>query len=324
MPIDWNEVSRASSGGTEMMARALEGRADPALLDQVQIIPSRVRNPLAPDKHRVLWLHDCAEDPENDHLKDGGWRRFHRLVFVSNWSMQQYVAMYGIPWSKCVVLHNAIVPVPAHEKPPGPVRLVYTPTPHRGLNVLVAAFKELRKTVADVELEVFSSFNLYNWPERDKAFEPLYEELRTTPGVTYHGTASNEEVREALTRCHVFAYPSIWPETSCLCLIEAMSAGLVCVHPNLGALYETGAGLTFMYQFNEDLGRHAKVHHDALAAAVEKVRTGQTAEVGVQKSYCDLLYSWDLRTQEWDSLLRAVVGEPLQLDESPVFEYRVA
>jgi hypothetical protein len=76
--------------------------------------------------------------------------------------------------------------------------------------------------------------------------------FRQHPKIRYHGTQPNAAVREALTRAHVFAYPSVWPETSCLCLIEAMSAGLVCVHSNLGALFETAAHWTQIYPFHED------------------------------------------------------------------------
>ncbi len=328
LPIDWNEISMNSNGGTEQMCRQLEKRIDPQLLSEFQIVPSRVRNKLLNDKIRILWCHDVAEDPENNHLRNGGWQKFHRLVFVSNWQMQDYIRTFDIPWSHCMVIANAIEPFALHEKPSGPVRLIYTPTPHRGLNILTAAYKELRKIHGDdVELEVFSSFKLYNWEERDKDYQPLYDDLMATPGVTYHGTTSNEEVREALKRSHVFAYPSTWPETSCLCLIEAMSAGLVCVHPNLGALFETAGNWTFMYQYQDSPERHAAVHRDALDMAVRKVKGGEIHELEAQRTYANLIFSWDMRKMEWEGFLSSLlseIGDERAAHAGPDFHYEVA
>ena len=56
-------------GGTEMMKYGLVDRLDKNLLDQFNIICSRVRD-LDEDKHNILWLHDTWDDPERQHLKD--------------------------------------------------------------------------------------------------------------------------------------------------------------------------------------------------------------------------------------------------------------
>jgi len=43
--------------------------------------------------------------------------------------------------------------------------------------------------------------------------------------------------------------------------MEAMSAGLACVHPNNGALYETAAIWALMYQWHDDPHAHAAVFY---------------------------------------------------------------
>lgn len=324
--IDWNDISSKSRGGTEILCRELEKRIDPALLERFQIIPSRVRGPLDPTRVRVLYLHDLPGDPESDKaLGDGGWRKFHKIVCVSNWQMQAYGLRYEIPWDRMVVLHNCIVPIPEHEKPRDAIRLIYTSTPQRGLDLLHAVFCAIAEKTEDVHLEVFSSFELYGWDESDKQFADLFARLQEHPRITWHGARPNSEVREALQRSHVFAYPSTWTETSCLCLMEAMSAGLICVHPNNGALFETAANFTSMYQWRPDRNQHAMVFMAVLEAAIAQAREFSDATretLLAQANYTNVFYGWDGRAVQWDALLRSLADLPTALEEGPVFRYK--
>lgn len=225
MGFDVNEISKNSKGGTELMREGLEKRLDPSLIEDFQIIPSRVRE-LDETKIRVLWLHDLPGDPESDHLRNGGHDKFHQLVFVSNWQMQQYVAYYNIPWSKCIVIENAIVPIEREliDKPKDKIKIIYHTTPHRGLELVVPVFEKLYETHDNIELDVYSSFKIYGWEQRDTQYAELFERCEKHPKINYHGTVPNEEVRKAVGSAHIFAYPSIWVETSCISLMEAMSA----------------------------------------------------------------------------------------------------
>ena len=93
--MEVNELSKNAKGGTELMMERLHASVDKELLDQCQIIPSRVRD-LDESKIRILWQHDLPGDPESEHLKNGGHSRFHKIVFVSNWQMQAYINHYNI------------------------------------------------------------------------------------------------------------------------------------------------------------------------------------------------------------------------------------
>ena len=311
MPIAWNEYSEKSHGGTETMGRELEKRIAPDLLDRFQIIPSRVRE-LDAERIRILWLHNTAVDPEaRSALADGGWRRFHQLVFVSHHQMQSFIEQYAIPWERCVVMRNAIVPIAEHQKPGAPIRLIYTSTPQRGLEILAAVFWPLAERHQDIELEVFSSFKLYGWDDVDAQFQPLFDRLREHPRIKWHGARPNDEIRDAMRRCHIFSYPSIWLETSGIVLMEAMSGGLVCVHPNYGALAETAANLTMMYQWSADKNVHAGGFLRRLNEAVELLKAAPESvrpRLAFQRRYADEIYGWDQRTAEWEALLRSLVA----------------
>jgi UDP-glucose:(glucosyl)LPS alpha-1,2-glucosyltransferase len=315
-----------AKGGTEIMKTGLQKRLPPELLEKFQIYVSRVEEPFDETRLRIYWAHDLPGDPAADALKNNGWRNFHKLVFVSNWQMQAFINYYNIPWSKCVVLQNCITPIEDHEKPnDGTLRLAYWSTPHRGLNILVPVFDKLCEKYDNIELDVYSSFNLYGWAERDKQFEELFEQCRQHPKINYHGAIDNSELKQRLKNTHIMAYPSIWQETSCITLMEAMSAGLVSVHSNLGALYETSAGWSHMYQFHEDLNTHAHAFYQVLDGIIENYwDEGIQSRAQSARTYANVFYNWEFRKLQWEALLRSLLNEPLELpkDSGEMFVYR--
>jgi glycosyltransferase involved in cell wall biosynthesis len=330
--IEINDKSKNSSGGTELMLRRIyDGSIPRELLEQCQIVPTRVRE-LKPDKYRFYYVHDLPEDPEVQHLKDGGWSKFHRIVFVSNWQAQWFIETFQIPWSRTMVMQNAIEPVQKIPSEVGIINLIYHTTPHRGLAILLPVFAKLCEKYDNLHLDLFSSFKLYGWPERDEQFKQVFDFADNHPKITNHGVVSNERVREYLGAAHIFAYPSIWPETSCLALIEAMSAQLNCIHPNYGALYETGANWTTQYPWHEDPQEHAKIFYTVLDAVIPNIdHEGWMSRLQSQKVYTDAFYNWGLRAKQWEGLLSSVINskEPTEIRSAPqkedrLFQYKVA
>jgi len=298
-----------AKGGTELMNKALYERVDNDLLEQFYIIKSRVRW-TDPKKKNILWLHDTWDDPESQHLKDEESRkRFAKMVFVSNYQLATYNMGLGVPYRDSFILKNAIDPIPFKEKSKEQVRLIYHTTPHRGLNIAVAAVKELAKIHGDkIHFDVFSSFEAYGWKDRDKPFESLFEEIKEHPQMTYHGFQENDVVREALQNSHIFAYPSNWPETSCISAIEAMSAGCQIVCPNHAALPETTGNFAIMYQWSEDIQHHANIFANMLNAAIEHNFSDDIQrKLAFQKNWTDNFYNWDLRASEWTGFLQGML-----------------
>ena len=300
-----------ANGGTEMMRNQLYSRVDPDLLDKFQIICSRVRW-IDPKKPTILWCHDTWDDPESQHLKEEERRaRFEKFVFVSNYQLSTYNLALQVPYAQSFVMQNAIEPIELKDKNKDQIKLIYHTTPHRGLNVAVAAIMELAKNYGDkIHFDVFSSFEAYGWKDRDKEFEDLFNNIKEHPQMTYHGYQPNEKVREALQEAHIFAYPSIWPETSCIAAIEAMSAGCQVVCPNFAALPETTANFATMYQWSEDIQFHANVFANMLNAAIQNHYDENTQrKLLYQKNYTDNFYNWDLRANQWTGFLQGLSNQ---------------
>lgn len=311
--MEKNELNKNARGGTELMQERLHKTLPADLLDKFQIIPSRVRD-IDPDKIPILWLHDLPNDPESQHLKDPELRkRFKKIVAVSDWQMQMYNLVLGVPYGDSLVIKNAITPIDIKEKEfDGTVRIIYHTTPHRGLELLVPAFDALSKRYDNIELDVYSSFSIYGWEQRDEPYKDLFDRCRNHPKINYHGAVSNEEVREALKRSHIFAYPSIWPETSCLAVIEAMSAMNYIVCPNYAALPETTAGFGNMYQWSENMNEHVNRFAAVLDGTINDINANglDKGRLLFQKQYTDIVYNWEENiSKRWESLLRSLAEQ---------------
>jgi glycosyltransferase involved in cell wall biosynthesis len=296
-----------SQGGTEQMMAGLKKRVPADLLDKFNIICSRVRT-VDQSKKNILWLHDTWDDPESEHLeKEESRKRFTKLVFVSHYQQATYNIGRGVPHSDGVVLQNAIVPIPEHEKPTGNIRLIYHTTPHRGLDLLVPVVEKIAESVPGIHLDVFSSFKIYGWGKRDEDYAKLFQRIERHPNMTYHGFQPNDVVREALQRAHIYAYPCIWPETSCISVLEAMSAGCEVVCPSFAALPETCANFASMYPFVEDYNQHANIFYSVLMSVIRNYRSdGGANKRKYQKTYFDNFYSWDYRATQWTGFLKSL------------------
>ena len=296
-----------SKGGTEQMYEGLMSRLPSHLKDRFNIICSRVRE-VDPNKRNILWLHDTWDDPESEHLKNKkSLDRFEKLVFVSNYQQSTYNLGLNVPYDKGVVLQNAIVPIEAHTKPEGTINLIYHTTPHRGLELLVPTVEFLSDRGVDFHLDVYSSFNIYGWPTRDEPYKELFTRCSIHPKITYHGYKPNSVIREALKKAHVYAYPSIWPETSGISVIEAMSAGCNVITPTMAALPETCANFAIMYPWTEDHNRHVNRFAGLLAMIINEYRDpNNQSRLEFQKAYFNNFYNWDLRIAQWIDLLESL------------------
>jgi UDP-glucose:(glucosyl)LPS alpha-1,2-glucosyltransferase len=301
--LETNELSKTANGGTELMLRGLHQRLPADLLEKFQIIPSRVRN-LELTKKRVLWLHDLPEDPESARVGEEWFRnQFSAIVCVSDWQMQRYNLMKGLPYKESIVLMNAIEPIEVIEKPKDRINFIYHTTPHRGLEILVPVFANLAQQFPNIHLDVYSSFAAYGWHERDVPFKELFATIEAHPNMTYHGFQPNDVIRTALQKAHYFAYPNIWLETSCIALMEAMSAGCVCLHPNFGALPETGGGITRTYQYHEDLNDHARIFHSCIAALLHHKEHERQEYQEIFPMIANYRFNWSKRASQWRGVL---------------------
>lgn len=306
----YDEKNNTAHGGTEQMMQRLVSSLPKDLLDKFQIIPSRIRD-LDPSKKKILWCHDLANDVEVEKLRDPSFRKqFSKIVFVSNWQFYEYHRTLGIPFSEAIVIENGIEPIEIQKKEfDGTIKLIYHTTPHRGLELLVPVFEYFSEKYSNIELDVYSSFNLYGWGERDSQYKDIFARCKNHPRIRYHGAVSNDEIRQALTSSHVYAYPCIWQETSCISVIEAMSAMNLVLCPNYAALPETCSNFASMYQWDEDPNKHVNIFASNLQMIIDGINRFGLPEssLNFQKAYYDNKFNWENKKQKWEWLLNSLL-----------------
>lgn len=291
-------------GGTELQKEWLLSCLPKEILNRVQIIcrPEQLEE----DKIKVLWVQDMPRDLPFL-LDENNRKLFAKIVFVSSWQQTIFNLNASIPFSDSVVIKNAVMPIQQQGKDKDTIRLIYHPTPHRGLQILVPVFERLCEKYDNLHLDVFSSFKLYDREQLDIEYEYLYDKCRKHSNITYHGSQSNDTVRNYLAKSHIFAYPCIWRETSCMSAMEAMTARCLVVAPNYGALPETLANYNISYDWTEDISEHEKIFEKKLSEAIESIGSQETEKLlDSQKDYADTFYNKNTRINQWTEFLSTV------------------
>lgn len=288
-------MPRKPMGGTELMVAGLDRHLGPAL-DSVTVGVNCL--PMDKSKPIICWLHHDYNQPAVQWLRDdAAVQQVDTFVFVSHWQRERFQMIFHLPPERCHVLRNAIDWRQDVTSRTGR-KFVYTSTPFRGLDVLLAAW-ERADMPEDAELHLFTSMALYGLAEGP--YEALYDKARKMPGVFYHGLRPNHEVRDALADMDFLVYPATWEETSCLSVIEAMAAGCQVICPTYGALPETTAGFARTYPWIEDPKEHAR----HFARLLETAIPGTAA---MQVPFTRLMYAWDNRAIEWRKLIETLVA----------------
>jgi len=305
------EFQKRPMGGSEIAFYTLMDKLPQGWNNKFNLILSHC-NPkfLDPNKVNIIWQQlNCNEENIELMNSEEFMDSVDYFAWVSHWQYEKFRNKFNIPAYKSVILKNATHPVEFIERPrTGKLKLIYTSTPWRGLDVILNAFRILNRS--DIELTIYSSTKIYG-PDFEKIagnqFEWLFDIARNMPNVNYLGYAPNDEVRDAVKQSHIFAYPSTFEETSCISAIESLIAGCQVVTTNYGALPETcGDWATYVpYGPNRQVltNRYAL----ALNSAIDNYWNRATQEqLREQSNHYNKFWTWDARIPQWESFLSEI------------------
>ena len=291
-------------GGTEILRSNLEKRINPSEYG-INLLTHFITSADLQDGINILWNHQNVDQPSiqgltNPYLAN----QLDAIVFVSNWQLENFRRHIQLPLHKCYVIPNAIEPIAWKDKPREKIELIYTSTPWRGLDALLYLYEKMDRD--DVHLQIYSSTKIYGDAfdkENGPVFTELFDKAQQIKNVTYHGYATNEEVRQTVQDAHILSYPAIFEETSCLSVIEAASAGCQIVTSNLGALPETSCGFGMMTSMQESMDNFAQRYIPLLNNAIDNYWSRyDQGDYRAQAEFFNRQYSWENRIGAWKEL----------------------
>ena len=247
---------------------------------------------LREDGRNIVWVHLGEFEGDLSWLNDP---RVAYVIFVSHYQYHRFLERYNLDSKKCFVIQNAIDPIPMKRKSVDKIKLIFQSEPYRGLDILLQTLSLIKDD--RIELHVFGDLDTDTvdfWKEsmQDKIKKLCLEDDR----VILHGRVAHKDVLEFIGSCHIFAYPSTWRETSCLSLIEAMSAGCYCITNDLTVLPETGMGIIDIYEFTFDENEHIQRIKKKIESAINNL---WKFDPSIQIKITNNKYSWESISKKW-------------------------
>jgi glycosyltransferase involved in cell wall biosynthesis len=306
---------QAPRGGTELQLEYLNKYVDKSILDQVQIttsVPEKI--PLHSTKLNILWQKNSYDQPNlAPWFKDkSNHSKYDWYVFNSHWNYEKFRMMFDIPTEKCLVIKNGVDNIKPRNltQKKEKIKLIFHPTPWRGLNVILAAMQYIKDP--NIELDVYSSCEVYGQAfkeENDKHYQELFDQAKQLPNVNYIGYKPNEYIKEHLHEYDIFAYPNIWEETFCISALEAMAAGLYTITTNYGALFETCAEFSTYIPYQKNYLSLAQNFAFAIEASAKKLYDpGVQSHLKMQIEYVNQYYSWAKQGKAWTNFLQGAIN----------------
>ena len=302
-------------GGTELQHNFLNKYVAKDLLDNFQIctsVPGKV--PLSKEKINILWQKMATDQPHFQEFfrSKEQIEQYDYYVFNSHWNYEQFRKTFELPHEKCTVIKNGIPDIKLRdaEKKCEKIKLLYHPTPWRGLSVLLGAMQLLNNK--NIELDVFSSTKVYGddfAKLNDHIYQPLYDQAKLLPNVNYIGYKPNKYILENLHTYDAFVYPNVWEETFCISALEALACGLYVAITDNGALYETCSEFPVYVPMDNNLENLARQFAGVIDDIPNQLNDkGCQNHLKFQQKFFNHFYNWKSIAGHWTSFLRGALN----------------
>lgn len=192
-------------------------------------------------RKRLLWLHDVpipsayTREVLEKIDKVIVLSKYHRSLLPEVPDEKIYISRNGVDFDHIAEVGKMIKR--------GPRKVIYASQPTRGLEQLLEMWEDVKKEVPDAELAWAYGWDNYDiMIERgigDQEFKDRMVRKMRELGVVDLGRLGKEELYKEFASSGIFAYPSTFPEISCIVMAEAQASGCYPISTGYAALSET-------------------------------------------------------------------------------------
>ena len=196
------------------------------------------------DDHPGQILYQINQDWNYNTFTPERLAKLTKMMCLCEWHKKYCLeTMPGFPADKILVTSNGIKVDLIHEVEQekierNPHRIMHASSPDRGLLPLIQAFSRARELIPTLELHAFYGFdNLDKLPQFKRLADKIKAALKT-PGVTFHGRISQQQLYREWRASGMWVYPTNFRETSCINCMEAQALGAIPIASPVAALEE--------------------------------------------------------------------------------------
>jgi glycosyltransferase involved in cell wall biosynthesis/2-polyprenyl-3-methyl-5-hydroxy-6-metoxy-1,4-benzoquinol methylase len=279
-----------------------------------------LRNSAITTKQLVLWNHDVLSDPEQFSECAYG---LDRIYCLSEWHKQQFLTKINTHGADKIVIKPEAITVTRNgvdvpeiakaltyvgaQKFDAPTFL-YASRPERGLFYLLRdIWPALLARIPMAELLVCSyDIGQEGLPDAIKDLHMQCDTLlQTTKNAKYLGHLPRHELYKVMAASWAMLYPSVFPEISCLTVMESQACGTPALTSNYAALAETNRTHAHQIFDKTKILRGDQTHAEKCARFIERFVADyskfaqKTSRVTTSEQILQA-FAWQRIAEEWE------------------------
>ena len=255
---------------------------------------------------RIIWNHDTLDNPAalQENLAD-----LDAVLVLSRFHAANFIGRLPAVANKLALTRNGLDLSLLARASQGvsrvPGKLTYVSRPERGLKPLLSQiWPRLLQEMPHLSLSICGyQINEDELPAALKdEYQEIHELIKNAPQVEFLGPLPKERYYAHLASCQALLYPCIFPEISCLAVLEAQALGTPVITSNDFALQESVVIPEFKVEGQPGSERYVENY---LAACRNILGNPElAARLGLEaQRQVHLRYDWSSVVEEWEELI---------------------
>jgi glycosyltransferase involved in cell wall biosynthesis len=266
------------------------------------------------------WLHDTApEEQVIQALALGA----HKIMVLSQYHRRLYASLKNHLF---FVTQNG-VNLPDFEQDVSrvPGKCVYTSSYDRGLKELLEMWPTIKLSVPHATLDIAYGFETWekimgqteDGAKKFKMIKDEFEALFQQDGITHHGRVSHKEVAQLMLRADAWAYPTWWPEISCITAMKAQVGGAIPVVVPTAAVAETvqygiKTDRGYFHDLQGNVIKPGEMEEQYSMSLISVLTTDEDKKLDLRaqmQEWARDMYSWDSVAKQWEHEFETTIKE---------------